>query len=371
MGGTQSGTIANGKVGRNDPCPCGSGKRFKHCCEGRSAEKSGRLAELETLSPFGPGLPQLRREAADHLGAARWVAALQALQRIVEQKPDDFQAHFQLGVARLRLGEWDEAVSNLQQAVSLKPSFTAALAQLASALENASRSSEAAAVHRKLCRLAKDPTQRTLHEATALALEGKREEAVDRLRRALVHAPKDPGARLKLGDLLTDLGRFDEAAGAFTQAVDLTPIAFARLTAVRRMTEDDLPLIERIRSAVESRPLPAEPRIAVHFGLAKAYDDLGDAAEAMRQYDVANGLAAATIRLDRAALASWRESVIGALDTKTLQRADPARTKTAAADDETPVLIVGMPRSGTTLVEQIVSAHPAVAAGGELPIWGM
>ncbi len=112
------------------------------------------------------------------------------------------------------------------------------------------------------------------------------------------------------------------------------------------------------------------PRINVHFALGKAYDDLGDYAEAMRHYEEANRLRAMSVRLDRAALAAKYDSLIAGFTAEALASARQALARPARPGDDLPVFIVGMPRSGTTLVEQILSSHPAVAAGGELNFWG-
>ena len=111
------------------------------------------------------------------------------------------------------------------------------------------------------------------------------------------------------------------------------------------------------------------PRAPILFGLGKAFDDLGDYAEAMRCYDEANRLRA-----------QWRmaSAVVHVRRIEGLMRSvrpggvRSARAQSFARPDgpgDKPVFIVGMPRSGTTLTEQILSAHPAVAFGGELGFW--
>ena len=108
-------------------------------------------------------------------------------------------------------------------------------------------------------------------------------------------------ARQLLAQLLSARGMFEEAARHLTQAVESQPIAFQQLTAVKRMTEADRPLIDRVRRLVEAPELDVAPRIHINFGLGKAYDDLGEYAEAIRHYDAANRLRANSMRLNRAA----------------------------------------------------------------------
>ena len=162
---------------------------------------------------------------------------------------------------------------------------------------------------------------------------------------------------------------FEEAAHRLTQAVESQPIAFQQLSAVKRMTEADRPLIDRVRRLVEAPELDVASRIHINFGLGKAHDDLGEYAEAIRHYDAANGLRANSMRLDRAQVATWFDTIIKSFTAEAFTRAQENLTRPAYPGDDLPVFIVGMPRCGSTLLEQILSSHPAIAGGGELTFW--
>jgi hypothetical protein len=145
--------------------------------------------------------------------------------------------------------------------------------------------------------------------------------------------------------------------------------AFQQLTAVKRMTEADRPLIDRVRRLVEAPELDLAPRIHMNFGLGKALDDLGEYAEAIRHYEAANGLRANSTRLNRAEVATWFDAIIKSFTAEAFMRARQNLTRPAYPGDDLPVFIVGMPRCGSTLLEQILSCHPGVAGGGELTFW--
>ena len=113
---------------------------------------------------------------------------------------------------------------------------------------------------------------------------------------------------------------FDEAAQHAAQAVETIPSALYELALAKRMTETDRPLVDRIRVLVERAGMVALARITIHFGLGKAYDDLGDYAEAMRQYDAANQLRAMSVRLDRQALVERYDRSIDSFTTEALAR---------------------------------------------------
>ena len=370
MSGSSAAAIATTKVGRNEPCPCGSGKKFKQCCQAKDVRDGLPPGAAEPHPPASNhDLKALAHAAQEHCVAGRWVATIPLLAEIARLKPNSAQAHYDLGLSFLRCGRLAEAADALERAVELRPGFRAALSQLAYALEHAGKEPEAGLAYRKLSRLADSPLERLHYSAKALATEGKLEEAEKELRRLLALAPERAATRVHLGMLLSDRGLFGDAAREFAQAIDSVPGAFEKLTAVKRVTENDRPLLDRMRALADEPDRDASSQIAIHFGLGKAFDDLGRHAEAIRHYEAANGLRARSARLDRAALARRYDSIIALYKAKSLKRVAQSLAKPARPEDDMPVFIVGMPRSGTTLVEQILSSHPAVAAAGELPFW--
>jgi len=365
-----SGAGAMKKVGRNDPCPCGSGKKFKHCCQDKDAQ-AGASAE----TPAYPSLAVRQRLQALLLAArtcsegGRWAEAIPLFGEIVRLDPTRPEAHYDLGVACLRCGLLPEASASLQRAVELRPGLDAALRALVEALAPQGRDSEALAACRRLSRTADDPLERKHYSARALALEGKQDDAEEELLRLLDLAPQRAETRLLLGQLLSNSGKFEEAVGHLAQAIEAFPSAFEQLTVVKRMSEADRPLLDRMRVLADRPGLDAASRISIRFGLGKAFDDLGNYAEAMRHYDAGNQLRAMSERLDRTGLVAQIDSTIELFSAEALARAAQSFPGLRRPGDDMSVFVVGMPRSGTTLIEQILSSHPAVAAGGELSFW--
>ena len=115
------------------------------------------------------------------------------------------------------------------------------------------------------------------------------------------------------------------------------------------MTEADRPLIDRVRLLAEAQELEMAARIHINFGLGKAFDDLSEYAEAMRRYEVANGLRANSMRLNRAAVATWFDTLIKSFTAEAFVRAQQNLTRPAHPGDGLPVFIVGLPRCGSTL----------------------
>jgi tetratricopeptide (TPR) repeat protein len=307
--------------------------------------------------------------ATQHWDGGRWAEAISLFQEIARLDPNNPEAHYHLGVACLSVGRLAEAAVSLEPAAELKPGFDSALSQLAFALLRQGREPEALLVYRRLSQTADDPPARLHFSALALEMEGKLEESENELRRLVALAPQPAQSRALLGELLSKRGKFEEAARCLTHAAEDFPPAFEQLTAVKRMTEADRPLMDRMRLLAERPHLDMTLKTRLLFGLGKAFDDLGDYAEAMRHFEAANGLKAMSARLDRAALAARYDNIISSFTAEALERARQALAGLPDSGDDVPVFIVGMPRSGSTLIEQILSSHPAVAAGGELSFW--
>lgn len=445
--------------GRNGPCPCGSGRKFKLCCganrsrrdaagqpaplaalpsSGLAPRPAGGEAALGPLTELGElhtaaeefwrgqvglaapqgiaeiaaesgGITARRRIAAAerHRGrgvrlaeAGRRAAAIAAFRQAVRLNPQDAAAHRLLGGVLLQSGRLDEAVESLRLATALKDDAGGHY-NLAVALRRRRLNDEAVAAYRRAIELAPDLIDAHLGLADLLELVGGREEAAQSLRRAaaltgatsrgrlyLARAllldrdfataeidlraaialdPQDDLPLKHLGNVLAWQGRFDEAVDAFDRSLALNPRQFAaHFTAVeaRKCSEADRPRLAQMRQLLADPSLADDDRLLLHFAAGKLLDDLGDYEAAMLHFETANRIRRQYATFDGAAFGA-------AIDRLVLRYSGDffAASPAFGTDDETPLLIVGMPRSGTTLVEQILSSHPAIAAGGELPFW--
>jgi tetratricopeptide (TPR) repeat protein len=291
MVGTAAPSNLTTKVGRNDPCPCGSGRKYKQCCQRKdSGAWTAADAAAQPSAADRRALGALLSDASRHAKAGRWREAVAAFAELARRVPNRAEAHANLGVAYLRLGRHAEAAASLERAVELRPGDERALEGLAAALWQCGRRAEAAGVYRKLGRIHSDLLERRHFAANALEIEGRFAEAEQELRRVLAAAPARQASRVLLGQLLLRRGAFDEAERCLAGALDAAPNAFRLLAKARRMTEADRPMIERMRALAEGPGLDPETLASVHFGLGKAFDDLAEYAQAMRHYDVANAL---------------------------------------------------------------------------------
>jgi LPS sulfotransferase NodH len=170
-----------------------------------------------------------------------------------------------------------------------------------------------------------------------------------------------------LGNLLSEFGHFDEARACFERAIAITPLlagCYYDLVRCRPVTRDDNGLLQRMEAALATPGLEAAQRARLHLALGKAADDLGDYALAMQHFDAADAVRRGSLSFDSAAFDNEIDQLIARCTPELIAQADNFGSR-----DATPVLILGMPRSGTTLVEQIISNHPEAGAGGELYFW--
>jgi tetratricopeptide (TPR) repeat protein len=206
-----------------------------------------------------------------------------------------------------------------------------------------------------------------LGKARALLIENRNREAELALRETLVADPRNAMAYDLLGNLLADFGRFDEARACFERAITIAPMlagSYYDLVRCRPVTGDDDGLLQAMQAALATPGLEAWQRLRLHLAIGKAAEDLGDYGLAMRHFDAADTLRRGSAPFDSAAFSIEIDRLIARCTPEWI-----ARAPELGSSDATPVLIVGMPRSGTTLVEQIVSMHPEVSAGGELNFW--
>ena len=243
--------------------------------------------------------------------------------------------------------------------------FPAAQSRLGHLLLSQGRSSEAIAAFRAASE-GGESAERRMDEVRALLTESRRDDAEAALRRIVTGDPGCADAWWMLATTLTESGDFDGAAEALDRSLAIDPSqagAWYELARGRRLTEGDRPLIARMLSATRSTTV-AFDLIKLHLAIGKAYDDLDQPELAMRHFSQSHRIKAPLASFDRAAFGRHIDALIARFTPDFIAehaaRGDPSRL---------PTMVVGLPRSGTTLLEQVLASHPAVAGAGELPFW--
>ena len=302
-----------------------------------------------------------------YLETGRWPEARMCFERACGLGLDLAIVHFHRGLAIELQGLETEAVAPYRRALELDPNLADAQARLGFLLVIQGRATEAQECFQRAVAIAPDSVPGRLSQARLLFDADGIAEAELCLRQAIEFHPQSSELHCLLGNVLTRLGRFDEAVAASERAIALNgrhAAAYFDLVNAKTLTKSDRPLIARMEALLREAAIGDAMRISLHFALGKAYDDLAEYEAAIGHFDEANRLKGRTRRLDREKLARLvQQSIAG------FTRDFFARTAATGSDSELPIFIVGMPRSGTTLVEQIISSHPDVGAGDELPFW--
>lgn len=373
--------------------------------QGRLDELAARAEPLTRAHPDEPGFAKLLGAAC--LGLGRLEAAVAAFAAVAALTPDDPEAHNNLGVARTRAGDFAGAIDSLGRALALRSDYPEARDNLAGAHLG----------HSDARRDAGDPAGAMDSLAAALELHPGRPEllinlgnlqaetgdaaaAVTSFRAATEAMPGNAEIHNNLGNALIELDDADAALASFRRAVELDPgfavahnnlamaqsnagDADAALASVREALrlrpdyaeaqfnlsqltdlDDDDPDLAAMRAGVDAPGLDDTARTYLCFALAKAELALGHVEAGMARLIEGNALRKRALGYDIAG----DERLFQAIETYFDGAADPPIA--AASAVPRPVFILGMPRSGTTLVEQIVAAHADVHGAGELDALG-
>jgi tetratricopeptide (TPR) repeat protein len=331
---------------------------------GRPADAIAPLRDAALLQPSNANIQHDLGLACLEVG--RIPDAIAALQRAVASNPRYTDAHFRMGIALEKLGDIGGALAAYDRATQLLPSLTEAWFRAGALVYTLGHVAEAIGCFRRAAATGGRSSFGRLGEARALVIEDRNQEAEQVLREMLVADPRNAMAYDLLGSVLSELGRFDEARACFERTVAITPLlagSYYDLVRCRPVTNDDN-LLQAMQAALSTPGLELGQRQRLHLAIGKAAEDLGDYALAMQHFDAADAVRRGATSFDSAAFSVEIDRLIAYCSAEFI-----ARASELGSSDATPVLIVGMPRSGTTLVEQIVSMHPEVRAGGELNFW--
>ena len=280
----------------------------------------------------------------------------------LKEDPFDVRAIRMLAELAARIGRLKDAETLLRRAVEIAPGFTPAQTNLAMVLGRLGRPAEALAI---LDELFKDqpegPGDLNLRAAT-LARLGDIEQALALYEQVLQQRPNQPVLLLSYGHMLKTLGRLDESIAAYRRAIAIEPMlgeawwSLANLKTAR-FDEADVDAMER---ALTGHGLKADDRFHLEFALGKGLHDLGRSDDAFAHYAVGNALRRTYHPFEGKKVTRLVDRSIELFTAEMLSR----RGGCEAPD---PIFIVGMPRAGSTLVEQILSSHSQVEGTAELP----
>lgn len=308
------------------------------------------------------------------------------------------EAHMNLSGALRAVGKFEEAEKALQEALFLKPDSAEIKIDLADMLLMQDRQAEADLVLDEIRRMNPEGPRVWMKLSGALERAGRAEESMEAALKAVELAPAMPDAHVRLGQVYHFAGKIDAAEASYRRAAELqpsnplifvalaelsqakgdmqasraqiaaakaiaprTPEIYHTLSKLKKFTAGDEDFKAMLAMEPEIRRRGPEAEAALHFALFSACEDIGDHERAFAHLKKANDCKRAIIPYDTAAQAEMFRAI------KEGYTADTAAQLAGRGDPSAaPVFILGMPRSGTTLTEQIIAAHPDVVAGGEL-----
>ena len=309
----------------------------------------------------------LRARAAELLRAGKAAAAEKELRRLVKRRPNDPEPRELLGLALLRLGRPREAVALIQGAIADGLVDAGTYSNLSLALSACDRLEEAAEAAAKACALAPGSAELQLNLGHRLKSLERMAEAEAAYQRALALKPNLVVALTALGNLAAAEGNREAAIDRYRQALVAQPAwvaAFYHLALTEKSGQGaiDRETIDRFQALAQAGRLSAGDTAMAHNALGHLAERRGEPDAAFDHFAQANRARnrAHGQSFDQTAHRRFVDRLIAAFPASLFETPAPG-----ASDSRRPILIVGMPRSGTTVVDQILANHPRVAAGGE------
>ncbi|MBV8634878.1 MAG: tetratricopeptide repeat protein [Burkholderiaceae bacterium] len=305
------------------------------------------------------GLGKARHEQEKHAEAEA------AYRRVTELKPDYTEAYFGLGDSLMAQKRAPDAEVCYRQALYLNPEFVEAYSHLGVSLKKQDRFAEAESSFRQALALRPDYASAHNNLGNALQDQERVAEAEACYREAIKYKSDYPEAYSNLGNTLKSEGRLEEAQEALEHAIALKPDFVEPhfgLSVLKTYTDVDphLAMLEKQRLQLDG--LPIESRIRYWFALGKAYEDVERFDESFAAYEQGNRLKHGTLAWNEADDDAVLEQMKAVFSSEFF-----AGHRKLSHAGKAPIFIVGMPRSGTTLLEQILSTHPGgVFGAGEL-----
>jgi tetratricopeptide (TPR) repeat protein len=349
-----------------------------------------RLRDLLAREPFNAGAYRRLAEALDDarqdgvrsalraadrtledaeraLSANQFERAGAILQRRLAERPRDVEALHLMGELAFALNRELDAEALLRLALDFAPDFTLARIALARQLDTRGLSLEARKALEPV--LASEPGNlyAKFVQAAALGRAGDYERAAKLYEELLGELPDEASLWTTYGYVLKTMGRADEGLRAMRRAVALAPTngeAWWNLANLKTGQLDPADIASMTRALTDEN-LGSDDRLHIHFALGVACEDQGNAGEAFAHYERGNAIRRKSCHFDPAAFRADIEAA-----TRTLSRTFFDDRRGLGGDARDPIFIVGMPRSGSTLIEQILSSHPQIEGTRELAYMG-
>jgi tetratricopeptide (TPR) repeat protein len=298
-------------------------------------------------------------------GAYAEAAAL--YEQAVELDSSHAEALNNLGSSLSHLGRLEEAEQCFREAMLKKPNFSDPYSNLGNLLRQKSYLSDSEALLRRAIKLRPNNLDARINLGLTLVFRGRLRDARACFAKALKTTPRNVHALFGMGQIAMVEGRFEEAETTYRRIMELNPKmtnAWAALADTRKMTKADGEWLKRAQEMATSVVHPLE-EANLRFAMGKYCDDVRDFAQAFQNFKRGNELLKTMAEdYDRKEHSQFVDEMI-----RVYSRESISTIGAAGSSSKKPVFVVGMPRSGTSLAEQIIASHPAAYGAGELDFW--
>ncbi len=330
---------------------------------GRGVEADKAFEKCFELSPER----RLTALAAEHQKAGRFDEAEQLYRRILRQNPKNIDAMRLLALIAVRARREVEAETLLQRAISLAPDFLAAHLDLGQVHKEQDRYAEALACFDQALKL--DPANPQAHylRGSTLALAAFTDEAIEAYRRCLALKSGHLGALIGIGHLYKATGDYDQAVASYNQCIHERPDfgeIYWSLANLKTYRFDDASVAEMERR-IDEGGITVQAEVNFRFALGKAYEDRKDYERAWQFYSSGNTKQRAEVSYDPVQTEFINDRILKVFTKDFLES-----RRGCGSPDPAPIFILGLPRSGSTLLEQILASHSQVEGTSELPYLG-
>lgn len=311
------------------------------------------ITDTHTLAQFG--------ELAFRLGEK--VRAINALSKAVESSPENAAYLDLYAQVLIDIHNYSKSTKLLEKAIHLNPDFHLPYIRLASIYLETYNFQQAIPLLEKAISLKPGEPLTYVYYINALRYTDRHEDALKYAQKLLRLTPNNPANHEILARVLIELGKLDDARAQLEKTLRIDPTygpAYNSLTDITKFTPESEAIIRQAEAALKL-PMRVENRALILFSLGKTYDDCKQWDKAFEHYRQANLLSKPAIEDSTAAAVKRFKKT-----RKTYNKKFIANTTHLGSDSEIPVFVVGMPRSGTTLIEQIISSHSQGAGAGEL-----
>jgi len=310
-------------------------------------------------------IQQLLDQGYKCLSQRAFAQAVVHFEQLLELQPNNPEALAELGVALFSLGRYEEAERCYRESLEINPMSPSTLCNLATVLQ--SDPPEAEKYLRRALKLNPKYADARSKLGLSLAFEGRVRDAKAAFQKALKVNPRHAEALLGLGQLARTEGRFAEAESFIKRSLKVEPKlagAWAAMNSIRRMTSADSDWLEGAEEIAASG-ISLWQEAELRFAIGKYCDDVEDFERAFENYKRANELLKTVAqKYDRQLQSSFADDMIRSHSRDAL-----AGAAASGSASMKPVFVLGMPRSGTALVEQIIASHPSAKGAGELQFW--